>query len=232
VLQTFVAQKFLGGIGPLEESVGDRHEEVAAGELQSPAIDRESGGGNIAERMGGRRSFPWANIGGFDVLVAEALDFVVPFLLVEADFGRGHDLSGAFAFGVERHLKKTERVVGGAPIVVQLYEGHGARRDDGDDSVCPMLTFARDGDLIARGAHRVDAALIFFVQCPAECVGPFVFDKLGEILDFFIGGELRDPKIKLDCLASDAPASADGDTGVGLWRSFILGDADKRHAHE
>ena len=86
---------------------------------------------------------------------------------------------------------------------------------------------------VVSGHFQGRTAHIFLFQCPAQCVGPFfVFDKLREILDFFIGGELSDSKIKPDTLTSDASASADGDAGISLGGSFILGNAGNRQAHE
>ena len=58
-----------------------------------------------------------SDVGSLDVLVAEALDFVLSLFLIEADPGGGHDLTSALTVGIEFHLKITERVVGGAPIV-------------------------------------------------------------------------------------------------------------------
>jgi hypothetical protein len=42
VLQGFVAKKFLGGIGPLEGTLGDHQEEVTAGELQSGVAQKRN----------------------------------------------------------------------------------------------------------------------------------------------------------------------------------------------
>jgi len=59
-----------------------------------------------------------AHISSFDVLVAEALDFVLSLLLIETDLGCGHDLAGALAGGVKLYLKVTERVAGAAATVI------------------------------------------------------------------------------------------------------------------
>jgi hypothetical protein len=138
----------------------------------------------------GRRLFPWSNVSSLDVLVAVALDFVFPFFLVETNLGSSHDLSGALALGVERYLKKTEGVIGAAATVVEFPETHAAGGNDSNDGVRTVLALAGDGDLIASGTDGVDAALIFLFQSASKSVGPFFFEKLCEILDFFIGGVL------------------------------------------
>ena len=140
----------------------------------------------------------WADVGDLDVLVAEALDLVLPLLLIEADLGRSHDLTAALARSVERYLEITERVVGSASAAIKLAERHGTRSDDRDDRHCALLAFTRDSDLITGGTYRGDAALILLFQGAAKGVRTFILYQLRKILDFFIGRVLRDAEIKCD----------------------------------
>jgi hypothetical protein len=77
-----------------------------------------------------------------------------------------------------------------------LKKRHGASGNNGDDGVRALLAFARDSDLIASGADDADAALIFLFQCGAKGVGSLLLDELSKVLNLFIGGVLRDTKIK------------------------------------
>src|ERR1700687_5891480 len=72
-----------------------------------------------------------ADVSGFDVLVAEALDFVLSLFLIEADSGRSHDFTGALARGIKLHLKITERVVGSASVAIEFHERHVTSCNDG-----------------------------------------------------------------------------------------------------
>ena len=116
------------------------------------------------------------NVGRLDVLVAETLDFVVSFFLIEADLSRSHDLTGPLIRGVKLHLKITERVIGGAAAAIEVDKRHFASPNDGDDRVWAFLTFASDGDLIAGGTDCIDAALILFFQGAAKGVGSLILD--------------------------------------------------------
>src|SRR5579863_758893 len=113
-----------------------------------------------------------ADVSGLDVLVAEALDFVMSLFLIETDLGRSHNFTGALARGIELHLKVAERVVSGASTAIQLDKRHVARGNNSDDCVWSLLAFARDSDLIAGGTHCVDAALILFSKARRRTSGP------------------------------------------------------------
>src|SRR5712672_3326974 len=127
-----------------------------------------------------------ADVGGLDVLVAEALDFVSSFFLIEADLGRCHDLTGPFARGVKLHLKITEWVVDGASVAIEFDERHVPSGDDGDNRLRAFLAFTRDSDLIAGGTYCVDAALILLFQRAAKGVGASALHQLRKVLNFFI----------------------------------------------
>src|SRR5262249_21786379 len=80
-----------------------------------------------------RASLQRSNVADFDVLIAEALDVVAIFLLVEAQLGRGHNLAGTHSILVEPHLQESQGIVGAAIITIKFNEGHGARGDNRDD---------------------------------------------------------------------------------------------------
>jgi hypothetical protein len=66
----------------------------------------------------GRVSFRRTYVCSLYILVAEALNLILSILLIEADSSSSHNLTSALTVGIELHLKITERVVGGASIVV------------------------------------------------------------------------------------------------------------------
>src|SRR2546430_2168077 len=76
-----------------------------------------------------------ADVGGADVLVAEAFDLVPSFFLIETDLGRSHDLTRALTRRIKLYLKITKRVVGGASAAIELDKRHVASGNDGDDRV-------------------------------------------------------------------------------------------------
>src|SRR5689334_3571757 len=92
---------------------------------------------NSKDTFASKRSLR-SDVGSLDVLVAEAFDFVLSLFLIEADLGRSHDLTGALVGGVELHLKKAERVVPTAPVVIKLHKRHGTSSNNRDDRVCSM----------------------------------------------------------------------------------------------
>src|SRR4029077_2865076 len=142
--------------------------------------------------------FPGADVAGLNVLVAEALDFVHSLFLIEANLGGSHDLTGHNTLSVNLHLKITEWVASGASVVIKLHERHGTSGNDGDDGVGAFLTFACDSNLIASRADAVDSALVLLFQGTAKGVGALVLQELRKVLDLYIGGVLRNAKIKLD----------------------------------
>jgi hypothetical protein len=103
-------------------------------------------------------------VGRLDVLVAEALNLVLPTLLIETDLSRNHNLSRTLTRRIKRQLKEAKRVVHRASAVIELAKRHLTSGHDGDDRLLALLAFARDSDLIAGSPHKIDAPLILFIQ--------------------------------------------------------------------
>src|SRR4029077_19374993 len=122
------------------------------------------------------------------------------------------------------HLKITEWVASGASVVIKLHERHGTSGNDGDDGVGAFLTFACDSNLIASRADAVDSALVLLFQGTAKGVGALVLQELRKVLDLYIGGVLRNAKIKLGEFAADTSTGAYSHTRVSLGGYHFLGE--------
>ena len=124
---------------------------------------------------GDGRLFHGTDVGGLDVLVAKTLNFVLSLLLIKADLGGGHDLTGALALVVKLHLKISEGVVTAAPASGKLEKRHGAGGNDGNDGVGALLAFARHSDLIAGGPTALMRPLSSFSKALRRASVPLSF---------------------------------------------------------
>ena len=78
---------------------------------------------NQRPRSGKVSDYCGRTFAALDVLVPEALDFVLSLFLIEADLGRSHDLTGTFPGGVKLHLKIPEWIIGAASVVMNSIKG-------------------------------------------------------------------------------------------------------------